>query len=210
MNTDVLIIGAGPTGLTLACELALAGVHCQVLERRATAPNITKAFAVHARTLELLDARGLADDVVARGVPVREIAPAPGAMVDLRTLDSRFPMILIAPQSATEQVLEHRARTLGVEIVRGAEVVGLRQDDDGVEVELRGGRVTRARFVVGTDGAHSTVRRLLGVDFVGTQYETHIMLADVRRPRLRRRRCSPARASGARWSSSRSVTAGSG
>ena len=180
MNTDVLIIGAGPTGLTLACELALAGVHCQVLERRAAAPNITKAFAVHARTLELLDARGLADDVVARGVPVREIAPAPGAMVDLRTLDSRFPMILIAPQSATEQVLEHRARTLGVEIVRGAEVVGLRQDDDGVEVELRGGRVTRARFVVGTDGAHSTVRRLLGVDFVGTQYETHIMLADVR------------------------------
>ena len=146
MNTDVLVIGAGPTGLTLACELALAGVHCRVLERRATAPNITRAFAVHARTLELLDARGLADDVVARGVPVREIAPAPGAMVDLRTLDSRFPMILIAPQSATEQVLEHRARTLGVEIVRGAEVVGLRQDDDGVEVELRGGRVTRARL----------------------------------------------------------------
>jgi 2-polyprenyl-6-methoxyphenol hydroxylase-like FAD-dependent oxidoreductase len=180
MSTDVLVIGAGPTGLALACELALAGVRCRVLERRATAPNITRAFAVHARTLELLDARGLADEVVARGVPVREIAPAPGATVDLRTLESRFPMVLIAPQSATEQVLEARARELGVEIVRDAEVVGLRQDDDGVEVEVRGGHVERAGYVVGTDGAHSTVRRLLGVDFVGSQYETHIMLADVR------------------------------
>lgn len=180
MSTDVLVVGAGPTGLTLACELALAGVRCRVLERRADAPNITRAFAVHARTLEQLESRGLADEVVARGVPVREIAPAPGATVDLSTLDSRFPMILIAPQSATEHVLERRARALGVEIVRGAEVVGLRQDDDGVEVELRGGDVERARFVVGTDGAHSTVRRLLGVDFVGSQYATHILLADVR------------------------------
>jgi 2-polyprenyl-6-methoxyphenol hydroxylase-like FAD-dependent oxidoreductase len=184
-STDVIVVGAGPTGLMLACELALAGVRCRVLDRRAEQPNITRAFAVHARTLELLDARGLADDLLPRGVPVREIAPAPGATLDLRELDTRYPMILIAPQSGTERVLEGRARRLGVEIVYGADVVGLRQDDAGVflDVDAGGGVHTqRARYVVGCDGAHSAVRRMLGVDFVGKQYETHILLADVQLP----------------------------
>ncbi len=178
--TDVIVVGAGPTGLMLADELALAGVRCTVLERRTEQPNITRAFAVHARTLELLDARGLADELVPRGVVVREVQPAPGATADLRELDSRFPMILIAPQSGTEHLLEARARDLAVEIERGAEVVGLRQDADGVVVDLADGSQRTARYVVGADGAHSTIRGLIGVDFVGSQYETHIMLADVR------------------------------
>ena len=183
--TDVIVVGAGPTGLMLACELALAGVRCRVLERRAAQPNITRAFAVHARTLELLDARGMADDLLPRGVPVRQVTPAPGATLRLSDLPTRYPMILIAPQSGTEHVLEARARRLGVEIVHGAEVTALRQDDDGVHLDVRADgvvRAERARYVVGCDGAHSTVRRLLGVDFVGTQYETHILLADVRLP----------------------------
>jgi 2-polyprenyl-6-methoxyphenol hydroxylase-like FAD-dependent oxidoreductase len=178
-TTDVLVVGAGPTGLMLACELALAGAGVKVLERRAEEPNITRAFAVHARTLELLDARGLADDLLPRGVPVQEIAPAPGSTLDLRELPTRYPMILIAPQSGTERVLAARAAELGVEIVRGTEVVGIRQDADGVTVELAGGTSERASYVVGCDGAHSAVRRLIGVDFVGKQYETHILLADV-------------------------------
>jgi len=178
-TTDVIVIGAGPTGLMLACELALGGVACQVLERRAEQPNITRAFAVHARTLELLDMRGLADELVTRGVPVREVRPVPGALADLRRLDTRFPMILIAPRSGTEHLLERRARELGVEIVRGVEVSGLRQDDE-VTVELSDGSTRTASYVVGADGAHSTVRGLLGVDFVGTEYATHILLADVR------------------------------
>ena len=179
-STDVIVIGAGPTGLMLACELALQGVRCRVLERRAEQPNITRAFAVHARTLELLDARGLGDALVPRGVVVREIGPAPGASIDLRELGTRYPMILIVPQSGTEQLLMRRARELGVDIVEGAEVVALHQDADQVVVELADGGTAAARYVVGCDGAHSTVRRLLGVDFVGSQYETHIMLADVR------------------------------
>jgi 2-polyprenyl-6-methoxyphenol hydroxylase-like FAD-dependent oxidoreductase len=180
--TDVVVIGAGPTGLMLACELALAGVSSRVLERRAEQPNMTRAFAVHARTLELFDARGLAEDLLARGVPVHQLAPVPGAVLDLREFDTRYPMILIAPQSGTEHLLEARARRLGVEIVYGAEVVALRQDDTGVmlDVETAGIRASqRTGFVVGCDGAHSTVRRLAGVDFVGKQYETHILLADV-------------------------------
>jgi 2-polyprenyl-6-methoxyphenol hydroxylase-like FAD-dependent oxidoreductase len=178
---DVLVVGAGPTGLMLACELALQGVRARILEERTDMPNITRAFAVHARTLELLDARGLADELVPRGVPVYEIAPAPGATLNLKKeVPSRYPMVLIVPQSGTERVLEARAGELGVEIVRGADVVGIDQDGDGVNVALADGDTARAGYVVGCDGAHSAVRRLVGVDFVGKQYETHILLADVR------------------------------
>ncbi|MFI6738384.1 FAD-dependent oxidoreductase [Nonomuraea sp. NPDC050451] len=179
-ETDVIVVGAGPTGLMLACELALAGVRCRLFERRAEQPNITRAFAVHARTLELLDARDLADDLLARGVKVHEVTPAPGATLDLRSLETRFPMILIVPQSGTEHVLEARARELGVEIVRGAEVTGIRQDARRVELDLADGGTESSAYVVGCDGAHSAVRRLIGVDFAGRQYETHILLADVR------------------------------
>jgi 2-polyprenyl-6-methoxyphenol hydroxylase-like FAD-dependent oxidoreductase len=181
-RTDVIVIGAGPTGLMLACELALAGVQCRVLERRSEQPNITRAFAVHARTLELLDARGIADDLVPRGVPVVRLAPAPGAMLDLTEFDTPYPMLLIAPQSATEHLLEARALRLGVKVEYGTEVVGLSQDSEGVSVEVKtNGAVStlRAGYLVGCDGSNSTVRGLIGVDFTGEKYPTHIVLADV-------------------------------
>jgi 2-polyprenyl-6-methoxyphenol hydroxylase-like FAD-dependent oxidoreductase len=108
------------------------------------------------------------------------VQPTPGATLDLRELDTRFRMILIAPQSGTELVFEARAQKLGVEIIRGVEVVGLQQSADGVTLAVTGGGNETARYVVGCDGAHSTIRDLIGVDFVGKQYATHIMLADVR------------------------------
>jgi 2-polyprenyl-6-methoxyphenol hydroxylase-like FAD-dependent oxidoreductase len=173
------VVGAGPTGLMLACELALGGAKARLLEERTDMPNITRAFAVHARTLELLDARGLADELVPRGIVVREIAPPGGTTLDLSELHTRFGMVLMVPQSGTERLLQTHAEALGVETVHGAEVVGLTQDGHGVTVECAGGDTVRAAYVVGCDGAHSTVRRLLGIDFVGKQYETHILLADV-------------------------------
>ena len=180
--TDVIVVGAGPTGLMLACELALAGVRCRIVERRNGQSNVTRAFAVHARTLELLDARGLADDLLSRGIPVQRLAPAPGAMLDMTEFETAFPMVLMAPQSGTEYLLEERAARLGVRIDYGTEVVGLRQTDDGVEVDLQvDGAVatSQAGYVVGCDGSHSVTRRLIDVDFVGERYPTHILLADV-------------------------------
>lgn len=177
---DVAVIGAGPTGLMLACELAMRGVRVELLERRAQESNITRAFAIHARTMERLDARGLTEEILSRGFRVGEVAPIPGATVSLADeLQMRYPFILMVPQSGTEQVLATRAQRLGVPIVRGAELVGLEQDGDGVTLTLADGSSRRARYVVGCDGAHSAVRRLLCVDFVGKQYQTHIMLADV-------------------------------
>lgn len=164
----------------LASELALGGVQVQLLEERTDTPNITRAFAVHARTLELLDARGMADELLTRGVPVYEVAPPGGITLNLRALPSRFAMLLVVPQSGTEHVLGARVDDMGVPVLRGAEVVGLTQDADGVIVACGDGRSIRARYVVGCDGAHSTVRQLAGIGFEGKQYETHILLADVR------------------------------
>jgi 2-polyprenyl-6-methoxyphenol hydroxylase-like FAD-dependent oxidoreductase len=182
-QTDVVIVGAGPTGVLLAGDLAAAGVASTVLERR-QASDLTRAFAVHARTLEVLDARGLADGFVATGRAVDDVQLFDDTRVDLSVLPSRFPFLLITPQYNTERILARRAVTLGARIARDSTVVGLRQDVDGVEVDVRGAdgavHVQRARYLVGADGAHSTVRRALGLPFPGRSAVRSVMLADVR------------------------------
>jgi 2-polyprenyl-6-methoxyphenol hydroxylase-like FAD-dependent oxidoreductase len=182
MDDRVVIVGAGPTGLMLAAELALAGVPCAVLEKRAEESNLTRAFGVASRTLELLDARGLADALVAEGNVVPAAALNAGVGIDLTRIPSRFAFMLITPQSLTERALEERCRELGVRIHRGVGVVGLTQDADGVTlsvVDADGPRTERAAYVVGCDGAHSAVRSAIGVGFVGRENKTPITLADV-------------------------------
>ncbi|KJY23622.1 MULTISPECIES: FAD-dependent monooxygenase [unclassified Streptomyces] len=184
-TADVLVVGAGPTGLLLAGDLAAAGVRVTLLERRESADaraarEMTRSFAVHARTLEVLDARGLADELVARG----RTAPVVGVFgkleLHLHRLRTRFPFALITPQYNLEELLEGRAVAAGVRILRGAEVVALRRREDGVEVETAGAGVFDARYVVGCDGVRSTVRRLTGIDFPGRSVVRSVMLADVR------------------------------
>jgi len=181
---DVLVAGAGPTGLLLAGDLAAAGVRVTLVERRAEESNLTRAFAVHARTLEQLDARGLADQVAASGNTLDGLRLLGGTSINLRSLPSRFPFVLVTPQYHVERVLEDRAASAGATIVRGVRVRELAQDDDGVTVDCEGaGGVQsqlRASYLVGTDGHRSAVRGALGLEFPGTSVVRSVMLADVR------------------------------
>jgi 2-polyprenyl-6-methoxyphenol hydroxylase-like FAD-dependent oxidoreductase len=183
VRTTVVIVGAGPTGLLLAGDLAAAGIDVTVLERRTTGSNLTRAFGVHARTLELLDARGLAEQVVATGTPVAQLRLFDRIHVDLSRLPSRFPYLLITPQYHVEHALEARAVAAGARIRYGAEVVGLRQDAEQVHLDVRtdaGTHAVHARYAVGADGVRSAVREAIGQPFPGRSVLTSIMLADVR------------------------------
>ncbi|HEX6446115.1 MAG TPA: FAD-dependent monooxygenase [Streptosporangiales bacterium] len=183
-DTDVIVVGAGPTGLLLAGDLASLGVRCTLVERRATESNLTRAFAVHARTLELMDARGLADELLSTGTRVSKLRLVNTVAVSLAGLPTRFPFALVTPQYETERLLERRARDAGVEFRTGVEARGLTQDDTGVGLDVRladGSEATlRAAYVVGTDGVRSTVRRALGLPFPGESVVRSMMLADVR------------------------------
>ncbi|WP_237105001.1 FAD-dependent monooxygenase [Nonomuraea sp. MG754425] len=181
---DVLVVGAGPTGLLLAGDLAGSGTGVTVVERRERASGLSRAFGLHARTLEQLDARDLADDLLAIGTRVRTLRPLGRISIDFSRLRTRFPFLLITPQYEVERVLFGRAEEAGATLLRGVQATGIRQDPDGVDVDVRypdGTTSTlRARYVVGADGADSTVRRSLGLPFPGKPVVSSVMLADVR------------------------------
>jgi len=186
-EVDVLVIGAGPTGLTAAGDLARAGRSVAVLERWPAINPSSRAFATMARTLEVLDARGLADDLLAHAHKAPGVTIFGGGRIDLTHLDSPYQFAMITPQTNVDQALAAYAAAQGAEIVRGFEVVGLDQDADGVTVDARprgdhaGSRTLwRARYLIGADGAHSTVRTLVGADFPGNTILSSIVLADVK------------------------------
>lgn len=177
------MVGAGPTGLLLAGDLAGSGVEVTLLERRDHESNLSRAFTVHARTMEELDARGLADELLRIGTPVQSLRPFGRIHIDFSGLRTRFPFMLITPQWQVERLLLRRAEEAGAAITRGARATGIRQDPDGVDVDVSypdGTTATlRARYVVGTDGARSTVRQSLGMPFPAKSAVRSVMLADV-------------------------------
>jgi len=176
MDADVIIVGAGPTGLMLAGELCLAGVRPVVLERQPQIRDIPKAGGLSGQILELLRYRGELERFEAASTAPR---PAPGRFpwggmhVDLTRLTDPPMQALPLPQPQLERVLEEHARELGAQIRRGQEVVGLSQDDATVTADVRGAdgsdRVT-ARYLVGCDGASSRVRDMAGIPFPGITY----------------------------------------
>lgn len=178
-QADVVVVGGGPTGLMLAAELRLHGVEVVVLERDAAPSERPRALGLHARSIEIMDQRGLLDRFLARGkqYPLRGVvagidAPPPAS------LDTAHAYVLGIPQHVTERLLTERALELGARIRRGCELVDLRQDADGVDVDLADGTGLRARWLVGCDGGRSTVRRLVGVAFPGEPASTEWLLAE--------------------------------
>ncbi|MDQ0990945.1 FAD-dependent monooxygenase [Streptomyces sp. V3I7] len=180
----VIVVGAGPTGLLLAGDLAEAGVPVTLVEKRPhTISNLTRAFALHARTLEQLDARGLADELEAVGRPIEGLRLFDRLAINLDTLPSRFNHVLVLPQYEVEKALKGRAVRAGVDFRYETELTGLTQDADGVSVEVRtpdgGGDRMRAAYVVGADGMRSAVREAIGLPFPGRSVIRSVVLADV-------------------------------
>jgi 2-polyprenyl-6-methoxyphenol hydroxylase-like FAD-dependent oxidoreductase len=178
---DVIIVGAGPTGLILAAELALAGVRPLVLERRAGPRDDSRAICLHARSMEALDLRGQAGLFARTGLPVPSFPLGPrGATINFGVLDSDFPYLLDIPQSQIERLLLDRALDLGAEVRWSTPVTAIEQDDAGVRVALADGGVAHADYVVGCDGVHSFVRNALAIPFPGIHNPGSVILADLR------------------------------
>ena len=176
---DVVVVGAGPTGLWLAGELRLGGASVTVLETREAPDPHSKALTIHPRTIELLECRGTAEPFLAEGlrIPNGHFGGLRDRM-DFRVLDTPFPFTLALPQARTEELFEQRARSLGAEIRRRHRVTGL--TPGGVTAEGPDGPYElEARYVVGCDGTRSTVRTAAGIDFPGTDATTWGWLGDV-------------------------------
>lgn len=177
---DVLVVGGGPTGLMLACELRLHDVHVVVLEKLTEPTQQSRGRGLHARSVEIMDQRGLLDRLLAAGEKFRVGGLFGGVMKPWpERLDTAHPYGLAVSQQATERLLNERALQAGAEIRRGQEVVGLSQDADGVTAELADGTRLRSRYLVGCDGGRSTVRKLLGVGFPGEPSRIETLLGDM-------------------------------
>jgi len=190
---EVLVVGAGPVGLTVACELARRGVKLRIVDKAPAVAETSRALAVFPRTLEVFSFMGIADRVLEAGRKLEGIAffgeRGPAGRLDFTALRTPYPFVLTLPQAETERLLGEHLASFGVEVERGIELIGFAQDGEGVRSILRRPGVRReetlrSAWLLGCDGAHSTVRHILGAGFEGwgpgrPQRETFI-LADVK------------------------------
>jgi 2-polyprenyl-6-methoxyphenol hydroxylase-like FAD-dependent oxidoreductase len=182
-DTDVLIVGAGPTGLALAASLLAKGIRTTIVDRQAEGANTSRAGAINARTLEVLEELDVARRMVKEGVQAPRFTIRDGRKVlipiDFGHLPSAYPYTLLLPQSDTERLLLERVVELGGEVLRPKVLTTVTQNADGVTATFEDGDVISAAYLVGADGMHSTVREQAGVGFHGDQYEQSFVLADV-------------------------------
>jgi 2-polyprenyl-6-methoxyphenol hydroxylase-like FAD-dependent oxidoreductase len=182
-STDVLIVGAGPVGLAAGIVLTQRGHEVTVVDNQAEGANTSRAAVVHSHTVELLEPYGVAADLVARGVhtPTFTIRDRDDLLiaVPFNELPTAYPYTLMISQADTEAFLLARLEELGNKVVRPATVTDIGQDRDGVTATFADGQRVRARYLVGADGMHSTVREQAGIAFSGGTYEESFALADV-------------------------------
>ncbi len=187
-DVDVLIVGAGPTGLALAVQLQAYGVRFRIVDRAVDRVHESRALAIQPRTLEVLGP-GISDKLVERGNTAvhlllhagRKVVPL--RLFDLGIEDTEYPYLLLVSQAETERILGDELADRGVTLERGVELIGLDASGDGARCVLRGTdggeESIRAGYVVGCDGAHSAVRQLAGIAFEGGAYPQTFVLADV-------------------------------
>ena len=176
---DVIVAGGGPTGMMLAAELRLHGVYVLVLERDVEPTKVVRSLGLHARSVEVMDQRGLLERFLALGKQYPAGGFAGIAKPPPNGLDTAHPYVLGIPQTITDRLLTEYAVELGAEIRRGSELLGLSQDEDGVRVDLADGSTLRSRYLVGCDGGRSTVRKLLGVGFPGEPSTVETLLGEM-------------------------------
>jgi len=184
-GAEVLVVGAGPVGLTVAHELARRGIRIRVVDRAPGPADTSRALATHARTLEIYDQMGVLDDLLARGRKVEHFTLHRNGRTlirfdtDYSRLATRFPFTLMVDQQITEEVLRTALAGLGVRIEWGVELTGFKAGADGVRVALAGADGTRAEqdvgWLVGCDGGHSLVRKVLGLPLIGDSSETWLI-----------------------------------
>ena len=182
-DADVLVVGAGPTGLTLAASLVARGIATTVVDRQASGANTSRAAVVNARSLEVLESLDVARRLVKVGVQAPRFSIRDRARrlipIDFSALPSAYPYSLMIPQSTTERLLLERLTELGGTVLRPKTLTSIEQDVDGVTASFDDGDVIRARYAVGADGMHSIVREQAGIGFHGGAYAESFVLADV-------------------------------
>ena len=186
-DSPVLVVGAGPVGLLLACELARRGVAARVIDKLPRPTTESRAIIVHARSLEMLERVGVVDEVMATGLKVTgaqfHADGATRAQIPLNTVDSPYPFSVTLPQTDTERILAERLAALGGAVERGTELVGLEEEEQIVRARLRreDGReeAVASSWVAGTDGSHSAVRSAVGMRLEGSFKGERFLLGDV-------------------------------
>jgi 2-polyprenyl-6-methoxyphenol hydroxylase-like FAD-dependent oxidoreductase len=184
--TDVLIAGAGPTGLALAAELRRRGIKPLIIDRQPAGANTSRACVVHARTMEVLAPLGVTQDLLAQGVrvPIFRVRDRDHALltIDFSTIPSAYPFTLMIPQDRVERSLLARLEAFDGKVVRPCQFVRCDPRPSHVDVELyteESAKTIRAQWLVACDGMHSTVREQSGIAFTGGEYEQSFVLADV-------------------------------
>jgi 2-polyprenyl-6-methoxyphenol hydroxylase-like FAD-dependent oxidoreductase len=183
-HTEILVVGAGPAGLTLAVALAQRGREVTIVDAQAESDHTSRAAVVHARTLEVLDPLGVAKPLVERGLKATRFAVRDRdrllMSVPFDGLPTAYPYTLMVSQAVTEEVLLDRLTELGGRVLRPLRLTTIEPDADGVTATFAGGERIRASYVVGADGMASTVRDQAGIGFAGGAYAESFALADVR------------------------------